>query len=739
MSYYSRSYRKFLASMTTAAVVTSMVIVPVASTSAAETKTFSDVKDDFWAAKEIYSLVEKGIIKGYPDHTYKPEQSIIRGHVANLLAEALKLPVPTNLKAFDDVKENSEFAKGAAATKQAGIFQGYDNKLSPEGVLTREQMASVLVRAFDLKTLVNGEDIAFKDLDKANKEHKEDIMLLAQHGISIGDENGYYDPQEPVTRASFAVFLERALKKLDSNTYNLSLMHTNDTHANLDKVAKRTTAINEVRANKPNSLLIDAGDVMSGTLYFNEFQGMADLEFMNAIGYDVMTFGNHEFDLGSTPEGHKALSEFVKGAKFPLVSANVDFSKETLFNGIYHDGIITDKPEDGNIYSGIIKEVDGEKVGIFGLTTMDTPNISSPGKIEFNNYLEKAEEAVAALENAGVDKIIAVSHLGYDDNPLFDNDLELAKLVEGIDIIVGGHTHTKLEKPVLITEGKDGEMKEPTIIVQAYQYNDFLGTIDVEFDEDGVIVGYAGELISIADKKEDAETAVILKGYSEKIDELKNTETGANAVNALLNPRLSDGDGKVSVRNSETALGNLISDGMLDKAKEFNDKTVIAFNNGGGIRAAIDQGPITLGDILTTMPFGNTLAVMNLKGSELVAALEHSVSQAPNESGGFLHVSGMKFSYDSSKEAGKRVVSVDVKGADGEYTALDETKEYVVATSAFTAIGGDGFTMLATVYKEGRVNDLGVPDWVTFRDYLTKLKDVDPKVEGRITDLAQTK
>lgn len=740
MSYNPKSYRKFLASITTVAVVASMA-VPAASINVSadtQTKKFPDVKDGFWAAEAIYSLVEKGLIKGAEDGTFKPYDPMIRGYVANLLTEALKLPVPSDLKAFDDIGENSRFAKGAAATKAAGIFYGYQNKFDANGALSREQMAAVLVRAFDLEAPPNSEEVKFTDSDKISSFHREDVQILAQNKLTIGKGDGSFDPQAPVTRAEFAVFLEKGLQTLEKNTFELSIMHTNDTHANLDNVAKRTTAIKEVRAKKPSSLLIDAGDVMSGTLYFNEFKGIADLEFMNAAGYDVMTFGNHEFDLGISAEGHQALADFVKSAKFPFVSANVDFSKDPLFDGIYQGGKTTATPEDGNIYSGIIKEVDGEKIGIFGLTTVDTPTISSPVNVEFLDYLEKAEEAVEALETAGVDKIVAVSHLGYDDNPAVDNDLELAKLVDGIDIIVGGHTHTKLEEPVLVNKDENGKEKEPTVIVQAYQYNDFLGTVDVEFDDNGVVVGYAGELIKISDKAEDPETAAILKGYSDKIAELKNTETGAVAVNELANPRLSDGDGKVSVRNSETPLGNLISDAMLDKAKEFNDKAVISVHNGGSIRAKIDKGPITIGDILTTMPFGNTLAVMNLKGAELIAALEHSVSQAPKESGGFLHVSGMKFTYDSSKPVGERVVKVEVKGADGEFTPLEETKEYVVATSIFTAMGGDGFTMFAAAYKEGRVTDLGFTDWINLRDYVIKLKDVDPKIEGRIIDEATT-
>ncbi|MBU8881141.1 5'-nucleotidase C-terminal domain-containing protein [Bacillus sp. FJAT-29790] len=729
----SNSYRKLLATATAATVVASMA----APANAAETKQFSDVKGDFWAANEIYSLVAKEIITGYEDGTFKPNKAINRGQAANLFTRALKLPTPEDLNSFSDVPEDSTYAKSAAATKEAGIFTGSNNKFGANDVLTREQMASVLVRAFDLKA--TDKEVSFTDWDKISSTHRENVKILAQNGLTTGKGDGSFDPKSPVTRASFAIFLHRVLEPLkpveQDENFTLSIMHTNDTHAHIDNVAKRITAIKEVRAEKPASLLIDAGDVFSGSLYFNEFKGQADLAFMNYIGYDVMTFGNHEFDLGSSPDGHKALAEFVKNAKFPFVSANVDFSKDELFNGLNQVGTIATQPKDGMIYSGIIKEVNGEKVGIFGLTTEETADISSPGKVEFQNYIEKAKEAVQAFEKQGINKIIAVTHIGFDDNPEIDNDLDLAMHVDGIDIIVGGHSHTQLNEPVVIGKDSNGKAKDPTVIVQAFQYSDFLGTLDVEFDKDGKIVGQAGQLIKVADKTEDPEAAKMLVKYSEKIAEVKKTETGATAVNALTNPRANE-TSTISVRSNETELGNLITDAMLDKAKEYNPNTVIAMQNGGGIREAISQGPITLGSILTTLPFGNTLATMKLTGTEIMEALEHSVSQAPKENGGFLHISGMKFTYDSSKPVGERVVSVDVEEKAGEFVALDKTKEYVIATNAFTAKGGDSFNVFKKAYEEGRVTDLGLSDWENLRDYVSKLKTVEPKIEGRIVDVA---
>ena len=165
----------------------------------------------------------------------------------------------------------------------------------------------------------------------------------------------------------------------------------NDTHAHADKLPKLATAVKEQRETKKNVLTLHAGDAFSGTLYFNEFHGKADLALLNEIGFDAMVFGNHEFDLGSSPEGHQALADFVKGAKFPFVDANTDFSADAKFTGLFTD-LVSSEPENGKIYSGIVKEIDGEKVGIFGLTTEETMDIASPDKITFTNYIDEAKK-----------------------------------------------------------------------------------------------------------------------------------------------------------------------------------------------------------------------------------------------------------------------------------------------------------------------------------------------------------
>ncbi|QEA00694.1 bifunctional metallophosphatase/5'-nucleotidase [Lysinibacillus fusiformis] len=514
-------------------------------------------------------------------------------------------------------------------------------------------------------------------------------------------------------------------------------MHSNDTHANLANIARKVTAVKEVRAKKPNALLLDAGDVFSGTLYFNEFKGQADLAFMNLMKYDVMTFGNHEFDLGATPEGHQALVDFIKGSQFPFVSSNVDFTKDTKFTGLFTD-LISSEPQNGKIYNGIIKEVNGEKVGIFGLTTAETKDISSPGSIAFEDYITEAKKAVKAFEDKGVNKIIALTHIGFDDNPAYDNDQILAKSVEGIDVIVGGHSHTQLDKPVVVDKNIAGQAKDTTLIVQAYQYNDYLGTLDVTFNNKGVVVAHNGALLKVADYVEDAQALATLKPFKDKVEELSNTETGASANIALDNPRTGGDNTKPSVRKNETPLGNLITDGMLKKAKQYNNDVIMALQNGGGIRAGINQGQITVGEVITVLPFGNTLATMSLTGKELKEALEVSVGQYPAENGGFLHVSGAKVEFDSSKAKGQRIVKVSYMDGQGKYVEIQDNVTYTIATNAFTAKGGDGYDVFKKAYEEGRVTDLGLSDWENLAEHITSLGTVNPKVEGRVVDVSNS-
>ncbi|GGK01005.1 hypothetical protein GCM10007063_24100 [Lentibacillus kapialis] len=533
----------------------------------------------------------------------------------------------------------------------------------------------------------------------------------------------------------------------DEGDFDLPIMHMNDTHAHVEPLPKMVTAIDEFREENPDSLLLHGGDVFSGTLYFNEFKGQADLALLNMMEIDAMVFGNHEFDLGAEERGHESLSTFVDNAEFPFLGTNIDFSEDPYMKDLETNQALEDETENGQIYDSIVKEIDGEKVGIFGLTTEDTKNISSPQNVTFSDFKETAEQTVRALEDEGIDKIVALNHLGYDSAPEVGNDLRLAKEVDGIDVIVGGHSHTALNDPVavpqpekspsVVDQDEDGQAKAPTIIVQAGQYSEHLGTLDVTFDEKGVVTDYEGELLEVDTYQADDEAEEVLKPFKEQIEEQMNKEIGAEAMKELTNPRQNE-PGDDSVRANETALGNLVTDAMLAKAKEKYPETVIAFQNGGGIRAPIDKGPITAGEVISVLPFGNDPVVATLTGKEIKDILEHSVRQAPAENGGFLHVSGMQFDYDSEKEPGSRVVEMYVKD-DGNLTEIQPDAEYQVTTNGFTGQGGDGFETFAKAYDEGRVKDIGETDWEQLVDYMVEEKYlagvVNPEREGRIVDL----
>ena len=697
------SNKKFIASTITAAAVAA-AFVPAAS---ADEIAFTDVNERY--ADAVNFLVGNGITSGKSTTSFGTSESISRVDASVLIANALGADKDATYEDSGNCHRFSRQKRPLLGLTEWGVINGFDeDTFGSHSPLTRNQAAMILANAAQLDINLNVTKTKFTDV---NERFAPYVDALVRAGITSGKTDNKFGANDNVQRGEMALFIERA--KEHFGYMDLMVMHTNDTHAYLDNAPLRATTVKEIREAYENTLLLDAGDVFSGDLYFNKYQGEADLAFMNYIGYDAMTFGNHEFDLGSSTSGHQALADFIEGAEFPLVSANVDFSNDSLFDGLQKN-VYTSDYNNGEIYNGVIANVNGEEVGIFGLTTEETVNISSTGKVEISNYIDAANEAVAAFEAKGVDKIIAITHIGFDDSEKFDNDKLLAESVEGIDIIVGGHTHAKVDEPFV-----SQEFATPTIIVQANEYGKFLGTLDVTFNPWGEITLYAGELVDTTkDITPDQGAVNLLAPYKAGVEALKAQETGAVATVALDGSRLADNEDGSGVRSSETNLGNLMTDAMLAKAIRQNTIQRLAIQNGGGIRSSMDQGAITVGEVLKVMPFGNALAIMEITGEELLGALEISVGQAPKENGGFLHVAGMKFKYDSTKAAGERVTEVMVLEG-GNYVALNAAKTYTVATNSFTAKGGDGFTMFGKAYAEGRVSEPGFVDYANFIEFIT--------------------
>jgi len=475
----------------------------------------------------------------------------------------------------------------------------------------------------------------------------------------------------------------------------ITILHINDTHAHLEDIARRATLVknarNEVGAQKV--LMFDSGDVFMGTPYFNLMKGQADLGFMNTLGYDAMTLGNHEFD--SYTKTPQYLNEFVTGAKFPIVSTNLDFSQVPA---------LKDKT-----INTLIVEKNSQSFGILGLTTEETAEIADPGKnIAIRDHVATAREAVAGFRSKGINKIIALTHIGWD------NDIKLAQQVSGIDLILGGHSHTLPSLYPTVVENV-----EPTLVVQAEAYGKYLGRLDLSFDGQGVIRKHTGALAVVKDAAEDTEYAARLSEYKAPIDRLKTTIAGKTLVDL-------DGE-RADIRTGETNFGNLVADAFLDKAELT--KASIAIVNGGSIRTSIPAGDISLGQILTVIPFNNDIVTLDITGEQLIAALENGVSKVEAVEGRFPQVAGMRFSWNPVNQPGSRIISVEVM-MNGGFQPVDKTAIYRIATNSYLSGGGDGYSAL----KQGRnLQYLGFIDYDVIREYIATSSPVSPKVEGRIT------
>jgi len=464
------------------------------------------------------------------------------------------------------------------------------------------------------------------------------------------------------------------------NRFSIRILHTNDHHAHLEPIKygdrflggipRRRTLIDQIRVESKNDheplLLLDAGDIFQGTLYFNQYQGQADLDFYNTLAYDAGTIGNHEFD-----RGQQVLANFITKAKFPIISANLD--------------IASSSPLYGKVRPWHILDMKGEKIGIFGLTTTDTEILSSVGDgVKFTDPIAAARTSVQNLKQQGINKIIALTHIG------FENDVVLAQKVPDIDIIIGAHSHTPVGNipnanhpyPLVQKNGK----KEPVLVVTDWEWGKYLGDLSVSFDRAGKLIAWAGKPHAIdASIKPNPEFANNLKAYAAPIESLRQKVIG-QALVAL------DGD-RVKMRTGETALGNLIADAIL--AKTQGDRVQVALINAGGIRSSLPLGNITMGNVLEALPFGNTITRVELTGQQLIEALESGVSKAEQEEGRFPQVAGMRFVWNAKFPVGKRVTKVEVKDASGKFQLLNPRAIYKVATNNFLASGGDGYRVFA--------------------------------------------
>lgn len=436
----------------------------------------------------------------------------------------------------------------------------------------------------------------------------------------------------------------------------LTVFHTNDVHGWImprpDKfqttrmIGGAAALASLIRAEKGPKLALDAGDWWQGTPEGSLTKGAAVASVFNAVGYDAVVIGNHEYDAGSD-----ALRALILKFRMPVLSANTQDA----------DGkqVAWAKP-------WIVKEIAGVKVGIFGLTTSNMRRLAFPQNIaglRFRGEVEAARESVAALKTKGATVIIAVTHIGLEraGRGRFEGDETLAREVPGIDLIVGGHSHTSLDQPI---RGENG-----TLIVQTGSYLVKAGRAVLEIDPSTKkVVASSGELVELWPDR-----------VGEAADVKALVALEAEAVGKAFEAVLATAP---AAMGRESDRENAVGAWMADCYRESLGVDA-ALQNGGGIRADIPAGPVTLRTLFNVMPFDNALVRLDMKGADLRAALDHGVGIER-----IAQVSGVEIEYYRPKPPGQRIASVSVGGA-----PLDESKVYSLATLDFLTNGGDGYSV----------------------------------------------
>ena len=492
------------------------------------------------------------------------------------------------------------------------------------------------------------------------------------------------------TAAVFLIVLVLPIAALGQTT-RLTFLHTNDTYEIVATrgwggFAQLMTVLKEQRAASAHSLTTFGGDLLSPSIMSGLHRGAQMIELMNAVGTDIAVLGNHEFDFG--PD---VLRQRMGESRFPWLATNV------TRNGAVLEGA-TDY---------VIRELGGVKVGFFGLVTPETTRMSSPGPaIAFGPYREAAAAAVRVLHDFGAEVVVALTHLNFAE------DREMARTVPGIALILGAHDHDAMT----MLEGS-------TLILKSGADARYLGVVDLTVARrtppsgpPTIDVTHAWRMIPVRGIAPDPEIAGLVKRHTDRLDGELLVEIGS--VTRPLDSR------RLVVREGEAAIGNLFADAIRDAVG-----AEAALLNGGGIRGdrTYEAGTrLTRRDILTELPFGNSTALVELKGSDLLEALENGVSRVEERQGRFPQVSGLRFAYDPARPPMHRIVEASVNSQ-----PLDPTRLYRVATIDFLVGGGDGYTSLARGRNliDGSGGQLTAAQVIA---YVSARKTVDSAIEGRI-------
>ncbi|WP_217512294.1 bifunctional metallophosphatase/5'-nucleotidase [Vibrio metschnikovii] len=559
------------------------------------------------------------------------------------------------------------------------------------------------------------------------------------------------------------------MKKI-KNITSITLAHINDTHSyfeptslqltlNIDGqtmtpfvsaggFARIATRVEQLRADAKRMqrefILVHAGDCFQGTLYFSLFKGLANAEMLNSLGLDAMTLGNHELDMGNDP-----VAQFAERIQFPLLAGNWDLSQE-------HE----DKPHrlamnprvhafdvDKQCARWMVKSAQGSDIALFGLSLDKMDEIANPdADTPFINALETAKNTIQQIHNAGINKIILVSHLGYEA------DKELAAKVDGISLIVGGHTHVlqgDFSSLGLSCEESYGQKINQTYVVQAGLYALALGHCQIDFDEQGNVVNFSGrnELLLgrrlfldasmseagsdsayldacdfvnnhpnvVVCKKDPQVHAILRNKYIPRVRELQQQIIG-HATQTLRHVRIPDQEGP-------SELAPLVARAFMHVMRKRGYPVQFAIHNAGGVRTSLSAGAVSVADIAgKLLPFAVPIGVYRLKGKSLAKALEGAINNALNNgvegtgAGSYPYTHHLSFEYLPERPLGERIANLQI-WQKGQWHPVQAEQEYWGTSSAYTMKGKEGYQGLTEMKGEGKITTISMAD--AFIEFLT--------------------
>jgi len=480
---------------------------------------------------------------------------------------------------------------------------------------------------------------------------------------------------------------------------SLTILYTSEHHGTIQPidqgphvgeggVERRAALILQVRKESDHVLVVDSGDLLTGTAMSSVYRGEADIAAMNLMRYDAVAVGNHDFDFGA-----RHLSHLQKEAVFPFLCTNV-------------------RPREPDVCKPyVVKTLGTIRIGLIGLVGKrnypDTFNRSVVQEVTFQDPIAAAKKAAEELRER-VDLLVAITHQDTEE------DLALAKAVPALDVIIGGHTEgfdgLVPQGAIGPVEGRVELVGTGAVFVKTHRQGRALGRLDLLFHEKTIMIAEARNLPVTPTVLSNPEMAKLVQDYARKVDEQTSQVIGEAAL------RLA-GENE-EVRTRETNLGNLLADLARRHAG-----TEIALVNAGMVRSSIPAGPVTLKRVMEVLPLDSTVTTLSITGEQLQAALENSISRLPQSSGRFLQVSGLTMSFDPAAASGNRIRTIRVNDA-----PLDLSRRYSVAAATFIAEGGDGYSMF-----------LHAPDkrdhQVPIRDLLISALKAGPlaaKEEGRI-------